>query len=250
MPMYKLRTFLLGGIWFARLDTFGDPLEGTLPRADAMGLLQKHPAPDARWLREEYERNGRRTYASCWHMSDGDPSDAVWDKFSKDDDAVAIKTTVGRIDRELAHLLGGGVGSGPLHRGAVDYIDHHIHSIPEGNLLEAVFAIRDSFADEVEARYVLFTHGTAAAERLYHGPPGPFGNMVEAVSGAASVSGMTEFQAAHSNGTAIVPSVDPSRIIVEVLAGPRTSLSFRYRIARELWRHRLLRRFRYRRARP
>lgn len=41
LDLAELDTFLAGGLWCARLDTFNDALEGTLPDTNPIGLLRK-----------------------------------------------------------------------------------------------------------------------------------------------------------------------------------------------------------------
>lgn len=103
---YKLKTFLGGGLWLARLDTFDDPLEGTLPDQN-LGLKEKllGSCDIAEKVKEEYRIAARNAYASCWHMSDGRPSDYAWEEFGDEHAGIALRTTRHKLRKQLGKLL-------------------------------------------------------------------------------------------------------------------------------------------------
>lgn len=90
-------------LWFARLDQFDDPLEGTLtdgeiwfdPPADANSLELRDATADplAHMMRHT-------AYIQCWRM--GAESMAMWDLYGKTPDSVAVTTTVGRLRHQLS----------------------------------------------------------------------------------------------------------------------------------------------------
>lgn len=217
MRAWKLDTFLRGGLWLARLDQFNDPMEGTLPGPN-LGLLNNLlPAFQAAGVVREYELGVQRAFASCWHMSEGDPSAHAWETFGSDKDGVAIRTTPEAIRQAILC-----VADGPIYLGAIRYIDHATDFIPDGNIIEASFVVQRGFHQERESRVLIHTHGTATTDHLY-GKNGLFGPLVASISAANSPSGKTEFTGGHAQGTAIVLRVDPRALIQEIFIDPRVS---------------------------
>jgi hypothetical protein len=209
MTTEKLWLMFQGGLWFARLDQFKDPREGTLPSPNLVGLLKKLPAPSAQWVQKQYELGVERSFAVCWHMSDDVPDEALWTLFADPDDAVAVRTTWRILLKELEPITG---ADGPLHFGAVEYVDHAVDAIPDGNVLEAAFVVGDNFANEREARALIHTYGPAYAFLV--GKTGPYGPLVTQI--LSPKSNMHELVGGHCAGTAIVVQVDPRRIVQEI----------------------------------
>lgn len=226
MSLDKLETLIVRrGLWLSRLDQFGTEYEGLLPRQNHMGLLAMHPAPDAEWLFREYARGVNRSYASCWHAQDGLPDHRVWKAFNEDGQGVAVRVEAAELLRQL-ELVSPGVnsyrgGGGPIHYGAVRYIDHHVDTIPDGNILEAQFVVRDKWSYQTELRVLVHTYGTAAYRLT--GKNGPFGPMVEHVLPANSTTGQTELIGGYSQGKALVIFVDPIKLVRSIVPNPRMS---------------------------
>jgi hypothetical protein len=128
MPNWKLSTFLDGGLWLARMDEFGDPLEGTLPWPNL--VLNKLPAAQVPAVLREYELGVKQAYASCWHISDDDPSDYAWGTFGH----IGLLTTPDLMKQSLQYVSG---PDGPVHFGKIRNVDHWQDSIPEANVIEA-----------------------------------------------------------------------------------------------------------------
>ncbi|XXT25169.1 hypothetical protein WME94_26910 [Sorangium sp. So ce429] len=233
MDLNKLDTILSGGLWFARLDKFNDRLEGALPEANRLGLLAKLPKNSAAWVEREYERSVLRSYALCWHINDSDPDFHVWDVFGDQRDGVAVRTDCKCLRDALSQIVG---LDGPVHFGAIRYVDHNADTIPEGNVIEAAFVVRSDYADEREARALIHTYGTAAFEHLV-GKSGFFGPLVTPTSGTSSPSGTHELVGAHADGAAIVLKVDPRKLISEILPEPSSSLHDLWRLLTVARRH-------------
>jgi hypothetical protein len=162
--LHKLKMFLDGGLWFARIDTFRDALEGSLPERN-LGLLEKLlPQEWAGSVVEQYRLAALRSYASCWHMSDDTPSAEIWNaKFGDGEKGIAIRTTPAALNRATKNVQG---ADGPLYFGVVRYIDHKTDEIPEAQSLEAAFVVQDRFAFQREARLLIHAYGRNAAEIL------------------------------------------------------------------------------------
>lgn len=211
----KLETFLRGGIWFARLDTFtsGVP-EGTLPKRNK-SLLDKLPKFQVKMVKKVYTRAVKRSFASCWHMSDADPSTSIWKSFGGDGNGIAIRTTPTHLTQVLAAISG---NDGPVHFGEIRYIDHWIDVIPEANVIEAAFVVQDSYAYEREARVLIHSHGTAASDHLAHAS-GLFGPLVKRPPKRQLDAGSYGFLGGYAHWKAIVPSVDAKVLIQEIVIG-------------------------------
>lgn len=99
----KLETFLVGGLWLARLDTFNDRLEGTIPERN-LGLMEKLLGSEklAASVEEDFRFAAQNAYASCWHMSDGDPSEEAWTQFGDQHAGIALRTNP--VCRDQPHV--------------------------------------------------------------------------------------------------------------------------------------------------
>lgn len=215
MDIDKLRTILCDkGLWFSRLDQFGDPKEGVLPYGN-LSLLTKYPLYARTWTQKEYSLVALRSYACCFHMNSATPPVSLWRYFGKSS-PVAITTTVQRIRSQIPNVA---TGQGPIYMGQVEYIDHCKDVIPDGNLIYPAYAVQTKWKSEKEMRLLIHTCGTAASDNLY-GESGPFGPLVEGVLANKSFSGKTELVGGHNGGTAIVLPVDPAGLIEHIVRGP------------------------------
>jgi hypothetical protein len=148
MNLKKIRSLLKDkAIWFARLDSFEDPFEGSFPKSvfpfehevwtrlkrrreqspSEDGVMQTeiqkgfHPEPASdpweyfqglqlrqsiaeiperqlRFVLNTLKVLSRRTFVSCWHNNRHE-SDAMWKLYLRNDEGVAIKSTVSRLIR-------------------------------------------------------------------------------------------------------------------------------------------------------
>ena len=112
-------------LYMARADLLGDDHEGTTPAAELehwRHLLesaetdeQRHIIRTNRQQLSEFARNFRPTYyVSCWHMAP-DENVAMWDRYVRSNDAVAIGSTFVRL-RSLLDPRVIEVGIIPIHR--------------------------------------------------------------------------------------------------------------------------------------
>lgn len=199
-------------LWFARADTFEDPLEGTYTdaeldkkREEFALLIAAENGPGVQTLkRDELERLSfagmsvhaaalmrYSTYVSCWRMSPNE-SLAMWDLYGKGSGIVAIKSTIMRLrqdlDRhpELVWLLG------------VNYVDWS-QSTFDKNFLQLFIRKDRSYEHEAEVRAIVLD--VKRVETLHRLPKDkqpsqepPFGKKIK---------------------------VDPSNLISEIVVGPR-----------------------------
>lgn len=162
--LYQLETLVSGGLWFSRIDTFKDDLEGSLPKRN-LGLLEKLlPEGQVEQVVREYQSAARRAYANCWTMSDGDPSAEMWDAhFGNRGKSIAVKSTPAALLEAIQPIRG---QDGPAYLGQIRYINHEIDQIPEAQTLEAFFVVQEDFRFQNEARLLIYSYGSNAVSKL------------------------------------------------------------------------------------
>jgi hypothetical protein len=98
--------FHTGALWLARADTFKDKREGRFPDEMRMLIQEAYrsfppddlsPVKDADDFQDYLVRN---TFINCWHKNH-DESLAMWEIYGRNTEAVAIQTTVGRIQASV-----------------------------------------------------------------------------------------------------------------------------------------------------
>jgi hypothetical protein len=167
-------------LYLARADTFVDPFELAVPRADmaaaraaaqvalteseasragALAYLALHSErsvedlrrwSDERLARELLRLNNRALYVSCWHINE-DESAAMWAVYLNGQEGVAIQSSVGQLRTELDR----GSGDTPVYVGPVTYLDYARQSWGPYRPFNAVMHKRRSFAHEQELRAVV-----------------------------------------------------------------------------------------------
>ena len=139
-----------GGLFFPRADRLGDPLEGSMSRAnrkvrDQMASTTNAPSADMLAQLSEFRKwLPRWTFICCWHMNEVE-SAAMWSLYGRSDKAIALQATY----RGLRESLDDGV-----YTGEVRYIDYENDPIPEGNLFFPFTHKRTSFEHEMELRAI------------------------------------------------------------------------------------------------
>lgn len=211
--LYKLDTFLSGGLYLARLDRFDDPREGALPRRNG-NLLNKAPGFEQRYIRAAYRQAVRQSFASCWHRSSGEPSEFVWKQFGGNHNGIAIRTTPQRIVNALTPIT----ALGAAHFGVIKYIDHMRDLIGTWNILQSQFVVRSDYQWEEEARLLLHTYGPFGSTLV--GLVGPKGSLVR-IRKTKTIPQRHEFVGGYRRGTAIVLAIEPKQFIEEVVVGKR-----------------------------
>lgn len=120
--LFKLNTFLSGGLWCADLGSipgFGEDAEGSGPQ----GL-----------------------FVSCWHASEGDPTPRAWEIFGGDDDGFAIRTTIDELRSCASFITSSAIA---VRFGSVSYL-------PEGKMIsDPAFEVLSHHSDEREMRLLL-----------------------------------------------------------------------------------------------
>lgn len=146
-------------LYFARLSTFTDPLEGFLTRPTFKRLaVFGHDATtdEERALGRDNVEAFRKArdlmYASSWHLNEYE-SAAMWRLYLKSGEGLAIRTTIGDLKRALAPA------EQAIHIGSIQYVDYEQDQIPFENVMYLGLHKRRSFEHERELRAMFLFGG-------------------------------------------------------------------------------------------
>jgi hypothetical protein len=196
-------------LFMARADLLGDDHEGTTPPAElAMWRALAEQATDEAQRRiiehnsaelSEYAQVFRQHfYVSCWHMAP-DENVAMWERYVKTPDSVAIKTSYSTLRGQLQRMI--------VELGVVRYIDYERQPLPSENMLQRITHKRHFFADEREVRAVVWAMVQGEIRHKYIDP------------------------FLTTDGLGFTPPVDPQRLIQGIVLHPGASLAFRARVS-------------------
>ena len=194
-------------LWFARVDTFEDPLEGTHTDAEVEYLKALPPPPSpvkGFTLEKQYvgiTQMFRETmFVNCWRAATTE-SMAMWDIYGKGSGVVAIKSTVGRL-KEMLNTY-----SRKVFIGLVKYVEWN-EAAWNLNALAMVMRKDRSYEHEQELRAVLW------------------GLSIEGDSPIASYSFSSEGKYLFHGPSGIEIPCDPEKLVVEIMIGPREQEMF------------------------
>lgn len=139
-------------LFLARTDLLGDPFEGSTPRANrllrtALAVMHDLP-PDTYEALGAFLRWSRQwTFVNCWHMNDTE-SAAMWRLYSKSNEAIAVKSTFGLLDKCVGDRC---------YIGQVKYLDYDGDAdlIEDWDALSPFVHKRKSFEHEKELRVLV-----------------------------------------------------------------------------------------------
>lgn len=78
-------------LFFCRADKFPDPFEGSIPKREAEHRNKSYGNDNG--ISNLHKRLKGHFLVNCWHVNNGE-NDAMWRLYLKDNDGVALKTTV------------------------------------------------------------------------------------------------------------------------------------------------------------
>jgi hypothetical protein len=211
--IFKLDSFLSGELYLARLDTFKDPLEGSLPRRNR-SLLDKAPEYAKKYIIDAYAQAVRQSFATCWHRNPNEPSNYMWEQFGDRHDGIAIRTDAKQMLSAAVPFL----KLGAAHFGGIKYIDHRRALIRTKNILRAQFVVRLKYKEEKEARLLLHTYGPFGSTLVAY--QGPRGLLVRARR-TKTTPPRREFVGGYKRGKAVVVGIEPKAFIKEIVVGKR-----------------------------
>ena len=137
-------------LFFVRADKLGDPFEGSTSQINT--TLHPHIYEDrdqsARQAIAENMKSLRRfMLVNCWHWSEHE-SDAMWTRYSRLYDGIAIKTT-------FEGLSSGFTGDADVYIGKISYVGYQSVFIPENNAFYFYLHKREAFGHEKEVRAII-----------------------------------------------------------------------------------------------
>lgn len=166
MPFPKFISLLTyQALWFSKLNILQDTYEGMIPakvkqqmHESNQGFKAQFDTPEFHsqidaWLDTNEEDSRELLVASCWFLGEID-SERMWREYGGSNEAVAIKSTVGRLaqyvlvprDEHVSHL------------GLVSYVDHDNHEMSAYEAHQgherAFLKDKQKFAHEQEIRIV------------------------------------------------------------------------------------------------
>lgn len=165
MPFPKFISLLTyQSLWFSKLNILQDRYEGQIPLKLKQQLFKDNQKYKAqfntsdfheqidKWLDRNEEDSSELLVVNCWFLGDAN-SERMWREYGQSREAVAIKSTIGRLSRYIAVPRDEHVS----HLGLVSYVDHDNHEMSvyeahQGH--ERAFLKDNKFAHEQEVRVV------------------------------------------------------------------------------------------------
>lgn len=184
-------------LYFSRADLMGDPFEGSYPNANIKRRLATSIPHDPEIQRiygiRDEESNQKFsvqwTFVNCWHMNHHE-SAAMWRLYSQSSEAIAIKSSIEKLDSLL---------DDQTYFGVVSYVDYDSVEIDSSNYFSTVLNKRASYAHENEVRAIKWT------------PP-------------TNHQGIFDFDVPLHNG--LVHKVDLEKLLTEICISPNSPLWF------------------------
>lgn len=163
MPFSKFISLLTyGALWFPKLNILQDKYEGTMPPLVKEMMDQKHNSMKEGFhpsLHRQFDEMASRNVedsrelivANSWFLSESE-SQAMWEEYGDGRDSVAIKSTIGRLTKNIALPNDAHIS----HIGRVKYVDFNNHEMSqyEANqgIERAFLKDEDNFQHEEELR--------------------------------------------------------------------------------------------------
>ncbi|AWH85335.1 hypothetical protein HYN59_09500 [Flavobacterium album] len=133
-------------LFMSRSDKFEDQYEGTFSEPTFEEL--KRLSEDKPGFLDYYKNHRKNVVVSSWHINEYE-SFAMWQIFTRNNEGLAIQSTIGRMQEALKPET-----RYEQHIGAVDYIDYKKEYIPFDNSFFPFLFKRKSFQYEREVRIV------------------------------------------------------------------------------------------------
>jgi Protein of unknown function (DUF2971) len=133
-------------LFMSRSDKFEDQYEGTFSEP-TFEELKKISGDNPEFL-DKYKQHRKNVVISSWHINEYE-SYAMWQIFTKNNEGLAIQSTIGRLQEALAPE-----NRYEQHIGEVKYIDYKKEKIPFDNNFFPFLFKRKSFQYEREVRII------------------------------------------------------------------------------------------------
>lgn len=153
-------------LWLARSDTFRDQSEGRFPSEmrvaiekayESFDVQSDSPISSADDFQEYLCRNA---YVSCWHKNI-DENMVMWELYGRDSNAIAIQTTVEKLEANISKVDSGGL---EFHLKNVQYSKAEDVK-GKLNYSSPFFIKRPHFYFEQEARILLSTYSAGSPNK-------------------------------------------------------------------------------------
>ncbi len=133
-------------LFMSRSDKFEDQYEGTFsePTFEELKKISEHKPG----FLDTYKNHRKNVVVSSWHINEHE-SYAMWQIFTKNNEGLAIQSTVGRLQQALMPEA-----DYEQHIGEVKYIDYKKEHIPFDNDFFPFLFKRKSFQYEREVRII------------------------------------------------------------------------------------------------
>jgi hypothetical protein len=153
-------------LYFSRTDLLGDPFEGSFPKANVAARQAGYAAPGTKENIPDQRADGQKflrtwTFVNCWHMNRHE-SAGMWRLYAQTSEAIAIRTSVGKLDQQL---------DDQTFLGKVTYIDFDQDQLDEENFFYSVLHKRLSFAHENELRAIKWSPPMTPGGQLNYAVP-------------------------------------------------------------------------------
>ncbi len=164
-------------LWFSKLNILEDTYEGMIPAnvkrqmhddnqrfKAGFDIPEFHRQID-RWLDKNEEDSRELLVVSCWFLGESD-SERMWREYGRSNEAIAIKSTVGRLARYVLVPRDEHVS----HLGLVSYVDHDSHEMSAYEAHQgherAFLKNKERFAHEQEIRIVTLNIKTTSCATM------------------------------------------------------------------------------------
>lgn len=140
-------------LFFCRADKFPDPFEGTIPKKELEYRIKSlNDSKSNESISNLHKRFKGQFLVNCWHINNGE-NDAMWRLYLKDNDGIAIKTTVKNLLNSLVNT------EEEVNCSIVRYIDYEEDiwlppTIKGYNMFAPIVHKRKEFSHENELRLI------------------------------------------------------------------------------------------------
>jgi hypothetical protein len=178
MPFPKFISLLTyQALWFSKLNILQDTYEGLIPASlkrqmheDNQRFKAQFDTPEFhtqidKWLDKNEQDSRELLVVSCWFLGESD-SERMWREYGGSNEAIAIKSTVGRLARYVLVPRDEHVS----HLGLVSYVDHDTHEMSAYEAHQgherAFLKDKERFAHEEEIRIVTLNVKTTSCASM------------------------------------------------------------------------------------
>lgn len=160
-------------LWFSKLNMLQDNYEGTIPSKVKQRMHEQNQKYKVQFNTPEFRRqinrwpevnesDGRELLVvNCWFLGERE-SEEMWNKYGGSNEAVAIKSTIGRLTKHVLVPRDEHVS----HIGLVSYVNHDSHEMSEYEAHQAheraFLKDKEQFSHEQEVRLATLNFKTTS----------------------------------------------------------------------------------------